>query len=122
MKADSTHLPQLFRKRIEQKLKRHVASKSSVVSRDRLDTLEVAAEIYDQYNPNFEETAYMVIAGLSIIIQRINYLNNTDPNLLKRLSEDFKDSDNESEQLPPERVAAVERLVLSLLAEKTPAS
>ncbi len=122
MKADSTHATLLKHKnrRVTHELKWRGLSKPTSGSSGRVGTLETAVEAYSKYNPNFEETANMVIVGLGIIIQRINYLSSSDPKLLKQLSGGFENSDDESKQLPPEKASAVERLVLSLLTKNTP--
>lgn len=79
-----------------------------------------SAETYTQYRPNFEDTAYMVLAGLSTIIQRIDYIGDTDPYVLRQLSDKLAESKDEVEALPPEKASAVERLILSLLTDHLP--
>jgi PAS domain S-box-containing protein len=78
-------------------------------------TNESGADRYEQYNPNFEDTAYMVLAGLSAIIEKIERIEEADPAVLERLDEGLIVSGDEAEGLSLEQVSAVERLVLSLL-------
>ena len=53
-----------------------------------------------------------------VIIQRISYLKRTDPKQLKRLSAGIVDFEDKTDELPPEKASAVERLILSLLTEE----
>lgn len=88
------------------------------VAEAKPDEDKPTAETYTQYRPNFEDTAYMVLAALGAIMQRIDALNDTDPNRLRQLSDNLAVSEEETEKLPPEKASAVERLVLSLLVDK----
>jgi len=132
----SGHLPKNCRTTIESKDKQHYSllwdmsctseesGDAAIVMAIGHDVIETqtdkdafSAETYTQYRPNFEDTTYMVLAGLSTIIQRVDYLSNTDPNLLRQLSDKLAESKDEVEALPPEKASAVERLILSLLTD-----
>lgn len=90
------------------------------ITESETKTHKCSADQYVEYRSNFEDTAYMVLAGLSAIIQRLDCLSNVDPSVLRRLSDELPESKDEAETLPPEKASAVERLILSLLTDKLP--
>lgn len=80
------------------------------------ETCELAATRYARYNPNFEDTTYMVLAGLSAIIQRLDTIAQADPARVRQLADQAALSGDE-DKMPPERISAVERLILNLLTK-----
>jgi PAS domain S-box-containing protein len=91
------------------------------IGHDKLDISDgpdmSAAEAYERYNPNFEDTAYMVLAGLSAIIEKIERIEDADPAVLERLRAAPIVSDDEAEELSLQQISAVEHLVLSLIKD-----
>lgn len=119
MNANATQVMASMRhRRFEQKMKNRFLRKSRPSQFNHRNRIQEAVDNYTEYNPHFEETANMVIAGLGIIIQRISYLKRTDPKQLKRLSAGLVDFEDKTDELPPEKASAVERLILSLLTEE----
>jgi hypothetical protein len=85
------------------------------------EKLELAADRYAQHNSNFEDTTYMVLAGLSAIIEKLDIIAETDPTQLKQLADQAAMSGDE-EKMPTEKISAVERLLLSLLTKQMDSS
>ncbi len=81
------------------------------------EKLELAASRYAQYNSNFEDTTCVVLAGLSAIIEKLDVISGADPTQLKQLADQAAMSGDE-EKIPPEKISAMERLILSLLTKK----
>ena len=76
---------------------------------------ESAADVYGRYNPNFEDTAYMVLAGLGAIIEKMERIENADPAVLERLDKGLIAPGDMVEELSIEQGSAVERLIFSLI-------
>lgn len=74
-----------------------------------------AAENYVEEHPDFEDTAYMVLAALEAVMVRIDQLEAADPDILRLLDDDAES--RTPEPLREEQASAVERLVLSLIGQ-----
>ncbi len=68
------------------------------------------------FNPEFNDTVDMVINSLAAILEKIENINNcTNPDALKRLADEMRRSHPARGQITPHNVAAIKRLVLSLI-------
>ncbi len=74
-------------------------------------------------NPGFNDTVEAIMNSLTAILEKIEDINDrTDPNLLKRLASELCRSRQGQGHIPPDKAAAVKRLILSLItagADKT---
>jgi len=68
-------------------------------------------------NPHFNETVSMILTSLSAILKKVKEIKEyPEPSVLRKLADENPSSQYDTEQLGPQKAAAIEKLILSLIA------
>jgi len=87
------------------------------ISRDALDVNKTLIAPSLTLNPHFNETVSMILTSLSAILKKVKEIKDCpEPCLLRKLADENPCSQYNTEQLPPQKADAIEKLILSLIA------
>lgn len=86
------------------------------ISRDVLDTNKTLTTPRLILNPHFNETVSMILASLSAILEKVKEIKDCPEQCtLRKLADENPFSQYDTDQLGPQKAAAIEKLILSLI-------